>query len=78
VPAVDYLSATRYLDVGEAGCTITSEPRDEPWGHRVLECLDPHGYQWELSEPVAGDQPADSLEAARASWFDTPAANDRS
>jgi hypothetical protein len=46
--------------------------------HPAVDRLDPHGYQWELSEPVAGDQPADSLEAARASWFDTPAASDGS
>lgn len=74
---VDDLAAS-YEYCRRAGCTITSEPRDEPWGHRVFECLDPHGYQWELSEPVAGDPPTDSLEAARASWFDTPAAHDGS
>ena len=68
---VDDLAAS-YDYCRRAGCTITSEPRDEPWGHRVFECLDPHGYQWELSEPVAGDPPTDSLEAARASWFDPP------
>jgi catechol 2,3-dioxygenase-like lactoylglutathione lyase family enzyme len=36
-----------------AGCTITSEPRVEPFGDRVFECIDPCGYLWEISQPVA-------------------------
>ncbi|MFG2868472.1 VOC family protein [Streptomyces sp. NPDC048338] len=52
-----------------AGCEITSEPRDEAWGDRVFECLDPYGYQWEFSQPLEDWESAAGLEATRASWF---------
>jgi catechol 2,3-dioxygenase-like lactoylglutathione lyase family enzyme len=53
-----------------AGCEITCEPVDEAWGDRVFECLDPFGYLWEFSHPIAGTTPpADGLAAVRASWF---------
>jgi uncharacterized glyoxalase superfamily protein PhnB len=53
----------------EAGCPITCEPMDEAWGERVFECIDPFGYQWELSQPLEGTQPADPLSAVRERWF---------
>ena len=52
-----------------AGCEITSEPVDEAWGDRVFECIDPYGYVWEFSMPIADATPADGLAAARESWF---------
>lgn len=53
----------------DSGCEITSEPIDEAWGDRVFECIDPFGYVWELSQPISGDPPADSLAAVREAWF---------
>jgi uncharacterized glyoxalase superfamily protein PhnB len=52
-----------------AGCEITCEPMDEVWGDRVFECIDPFGYQWEFSQPIAGKEPADWRVAVQASWF---------
>jgi catechol 2,3-dioxygenase-like lactoylglutathione lyase family enzyme len=53
-----------------AGCEITCEPVDEAWGDRVFECIDPFGYLWEFSHPIAGTAPpGDGLAAVRASWF---------
>jgi uncharacterized glyoxalase superfamily protein PhnB len=52
-----------------AGCTITSEPMDEAWGERVFECVDPFGYQWEFSQPVAEATTGDGLAAVQAAWF---------
>jgi uncharacterized glyoxalase superfamily protein PhnB len=53
-----------------AGCEITCEPMDEAWGDWVFECVDPFGYQWEFSHPIAGTTPpANGLAAVRASWF---------
>jgi uncharacterized glyoxalase superfamily protein PhnB len=57
----------------EAGCTITCEPTDEAWGDRVFECIDPFGYQWEFSHPIAEASTADGLAAVQASWFGDPA-----
>jgi uncharacterized glyoxalase superfamily protein PhnB len=66
--AVDDLEAT-YAYCAEAGCEITCEPMDEAWGDRVFACLDPFGYEWEFSVPIA-DMPAEEgLAAVRASWF---------
>jgi hypothetical protein len=36
---------------------------------RTISCIDPFGYLWEFSHPVAGDQPADSFTAAHDAWF---------
>jgi uncharacterized glyoxalase superfamily protein PhnB len=55
-----------------AGCTITAQPADAPWGDRVFECIDPFGYVWEISQPGAAGAPDDALAAIRASWFGTP------
>ncbi|MGH3316060.1 MAG: VOC family protein, partial [Nocardioidaceae bacterium] len=55
-----------------AGCEITSEPMDEAWGDRVFECIDPYGYVWEFSTPIADAAPADGLADARESWFGSP------
>jgi uncharacterized glyoxalase superfamily protein PhnB len=67
---VDDLEATyRYFQ--EAGCTITSEPRDEPWGDRVFSALDPFGFEWEIAQPIPGQQPADGAAATQAAWFES-------
>ncbi|MEV4631605.1 VOC family protein [Micromonospora sp. NPDC049523] len=52
-----------------SGCTITTEPMDEAWGDRVFECVDPYGYVWEFSQPLAEGIPEDSFAAVRANWF---------
>jgi uncharacterized glyoxalase superfamily protein PhnB len=65
---VDDLEAT-YAYCTEAGCEITCEPMDEAWGVRLFSCLDPFGYEWELSVPISETRPADGLAAVRASWF---------
>ena len=62
--AYDYCAAT--------GCVITSEPRDEPWGDRVFELIDPFGYQWEISQRVAEIDAADGLRAVEAAWAADP------
>src|SRR5205085_382068 len=31
-----------------AGCQITTEPADAPWGERYCECVDPCGYCWKF------------------------------
>lgn len=66
---VDDLDAS--LDLcRRGGCEVTAEPADQPWGDRVFECLDPWGYLWEFSTPVAGPSDAASaLHATATSWF---------
>lgn len=56
-----------------AGCTITSEPRVEAYGDRVFECIDPYGYVWEMSQPVAEVPADDAMDAVRAEWFGSDA-----
>ncbi len=51
-----------------AGCEVTTEPVDAPWGERYLECLDPYGYAWKFFRPLP-DPPSDGLRAAHDSWF---------
>jgi len=65
---VDDLGAS-YDYCRASGCTITSEPRDEAWGDRVFECVDPFGYVWEFSQPIADGQPADGFAAVQEQWF---------
>jgi uncharacterized glyoxalase superfamily protein PhnB len=65
---VSDLDAT-YAYCAAAGCEITCEPMDEAWGERVFSCLDPFGYEWEFSHPIAGAEAEDGTEAVRASWF---------
>jgi uncharacterized glyoxalase superfamily protein PhnB len=52
-----------------AGCSITCQPMDEAWGDRVFACLDPFGYEWELSQPITPMTPAEGTAAVQASWF---------
>jgi catechol 2,3-dioxygenase-like lactoylglutathione lyase family enzyme len=56
-----------------AGCEITSEPTDMPWGDRVFECVDPFGYVWEMYRPIDGAPPADGLTATSEAWFGSSA-----
>ena len=51
------------------GCEITAEPSVQPWGDRVFECIDPHGYVWELSMPVAEVAPEQALADTARTWF---------
>jgi uncharacterized glyoxalase superfamily protein PhnB len=65
---VDDLEAA-YRWCREAGCEITAEPRDEPYGDRVFECIDPFGYVWEISQPIS-DMPTDeALASTQDSWY---------
>ncbi|MGH9229184.1 MAG: VOC family protein [Acidimicrobiales bacterium] len=59
--AISYCSA--------AGCTITSEPREEPYGDRVFECIDPFGYVWEMSQPITDVSVEVATAATRDEWF---------
>jgi uncharacterized glyoxalase superfamily protein PhnB len=52
-------------------CEITSQPRVEPYGDRVFECIDPFGYLWEISQPVAALSPDDAVDAVKNEWFGT-------
>jgi uncharacterized glyoxalase superfamily protein PhnB len=65
---VDDLDAT-YAYCIEEGCEITCEPMSEAWGVRVFVCLDPFGYEWEFSQPIAEMEPADGTAAVQESWF---------
>jgi uncharacterized glyoxalase superfamily protein PhnB len=67
---VDDLDAT-YDYCAAAGCEITCEPMDEAWGERVFSCLDPFGYEWEFSHPIAEISAEEGTAAVRASWFGT-------
>lgn len=53
----------------ESSCDITSEPREEPFGDRVFECIDPYGYLWEISQPVSALSVDDAVDAVRNEWF---------
>jgi hypothetical protein len=45
------------------------EPRDEPYGDRVFECIGPFGYLWEISQPIS-DMPTDeAVASAHDSWY---------
>jgi uncharacterized glyoxalase superfamily protein PhnB len=65
---VDDLDASYAYCIGSS-CDITSEPRVEPYGDRVFECIDPFGYLWEISQPVAEVAADDSVNALREVWF---------
>ncbi len=51
-----------------AGCRITVDPTDAPWGERYCECVDPYGYCWKFFR-LLPEQHDDGLKAARDSWF---------
>jgi hypothetical protein len=36
---------------------------------RVFVCIDPFGYEWEFSQPIAEMEPADGTAAVQESWF---------
>jgi uncharacterized glyoxalase superfamily protein PhnB len=64
---VDDVDATaRYCR--SAGCEVSTDPTNAPWGERYFECADPWGYAWKFFRPLT-DQPGDSLTAAYDSWF---------
>jgi uncharacterized glyoxalase superfamily protein PhnB len=65
---VEDLDAT-YAYCLAAGCEITTAPMDEAWGERIFACLDPFGYEWEFSHPIARLAPAEATAAVRESWF---------
>jgi uncharacterized glyoxalase superfamily protein PhnB len=65
---VDDLDAA-YAWCIESSCDITSEPRVEPYGDRVFECIDPYGYLWEISQPVSAVTADDAVAAVRNEWF---------
>jgi uncharacterized glyoxalase superfamily protein PhnB len=68
---VDDLDATLAYCTG-AGCEILSEPEDTPWGDRVFSCLDPFGYEWEISVPLEEMSNENVFDATSERWFDRP------
>ncbi len=64
---VDDLAAT-YAYCQAQGCTITAEPADAAYGDRVFECIDPFGYLWEMSQPVAAVPTQEALRTLREDW----------
>jgi len=64
---VDDLAAT-YAYCQAQGCTITAEPVDAAYGDRVFECIDPFGYLWEMSQPVASAPAEEALRTLGADW----------
>jgi hypothetical protein len=43
--------------------------RDEPYGDRVFECIDPFGYLWEISQPMSDVPTREAVAAAHNSWY---------
>jgi uncharacterized glyoxalase superfamily protein PhnB len=68
---VDDLAAT-YAYCHAQGCLITAEPADAAYGDRVFECIDPFGYLWEMSQPVAAVPTHEALRALREDWSEHP------
>jgi len=64
---VDDLAAT-YAYCRAQGCTITAEPVEAAYGDRVFECIDPFGYLWEMSQPVASVPVEEALRYLTADW----------
>ena len=64
---VDDLAAT-YAYCQAHGCTITAEPADAVYGDGVFECIDPFGYLWEVSQPVAVVPAEEALRSIGADW----------
>jgi hypothetical protein len=62
---------TAYQWCREAGCEITAEPRDEPYGDRVFECIDPFGYLWEISQPITYIPPDTAVASVQDNWYGT-------
>ncbi|TWU52035.1 VOC family protein [Rubripirellula reticaptiva] len=50
---VDNLASV-YDFVRERKLKVLAEPADEYYGDRVFFFLDPYGYEWKISQPVAG------------------------
>jgi uncharacterized glyoxalase superfamily protein PhnB len=65
----DLVTACRWCR--EAGREITAEPRDEPYGDRVFECIDPFGYLWEISQPISDVPPDEAVAAVQDCWCGT-------
>ncbi|MGW7261319.1 VOC family protein [Streptomyces sp. NPDC054834] len=51
-----------------AGCQITVDPVDAPWGERYCECVDPYGYCWKFFR-LLPEQHSGDLGAAYDWWF---------
>jgi len=64
---VDDLAAI-YIYCRAQGCTITAEPADTAYGDRVFECIDPFGYLWEVSQPVAVVPVQEALRVLQGDW----------
>jgi uncharacterized glyoxalase superfamily protein PhnB len=56
----------------DAGCEIVSEPEDTPWGDRVFSCVDPFGYEWEVSVPLEDVANENAFDATSERWFERP------
>jgi len=64
---VDDLAVT-YAYCQAQGCTITLEPDNTAYGDRVFECIDPFGYLWEMSQPVAAVPTQEALRTLGQDW----------
>ena len=56
----------------DAGCEIVSDPEDTPWGDRVFSCLDPFGYEWEISFPLEDVASENAFDETSGRWFERP------
>lgn len=65
---VDDLDAV-YAYCVQSACEVTAQPRVEPYGDRVFECIDPFGYLWEISQPVAETSADEAAHAVQEEWF---------
>lgn len=52
----------------EHGCEITCEPMDEAWGDRVFSFVDPFGFEWEPTHPIADLDADDATQAVSQNW----------
>ena len=50
----------------DAGCTSTSEPKDEFWGDRFAKVTDPFGHQWAFATHVEDVSPEEMQKRAAA------------
>jgi hypothetical protein len=48
---------------------ITAEPRVEPYRDRVIECIDPFGYLWEISQPISDIPTDEAVASVQDSWY---------
>jgi uncharacterized glyoxalase superfamily protein PhnB len=60
--------AATYDACAAAGCQITEEPAEQPWGARTFSCVDPFGYEWRFTEKTERTTYDPVARAARCVW----------